>query len=174
MAGDIKAKYAPSVTLTVTALQSLASSQDGTSGWGSATQVNNVNGYQDIALGATFTTSSANRQAGQISIYVVGALNDSPLFPAVASGTLGTEGVVVFVDAEERDTMCRLLTSITVDASNSAVYAFPQTAIAALFGGVLPTHYAIYVTHNCSTTTTVGFAATGNAVYLTPSYSQYT
>lgn len=174
MAGDIKAKYAPSVTLTTTALQSLASSQDGASGWSSAAQANGVNGYQDIALGATFTTSSANRQAGQISIYVVGALNDTPLFPAVASGTLGAEGLVAFVDTEERDTVCRLLASIAVDASFGAVYAFPQTAIAALFGGVLPTHYAIYVTHNCGTTTTAGFAASGNAVYLTPSYSQYT
>lgn len=172
--GDIKAKYAASSSLTVTNLHSLASSQDWAAGWTSASQNNTSNAYLDMLVGATFTTHASNRQAGAINIYVIAALNDTPTWPATASGTIGTEGALSFTDTEERDTLCRLLGSIAVDNTASAIYTFPQTGIAQLFGGVLPTHYAIYIAQNCSTTTTAGLASSGSAVYLTPAYGQYT
>lgn len=174
MAGNITEKYGASVAPTVTALQSLASSQDWSAGWGSATITNNANNFQDYLVGATFTTNAANRQIGSINIYVIAALNDTPLFPAVASGTLGTEGAITFTDSEERDSLCRLLASITVDNSNSAIMAFPQTAIAQLFGGRIPSHFVFYIAQNCSTTTTAGLASSGSAIYYTPIYTQYT
>lgn len=174
MAGDIKAKYAASSALTVTNLHSLASSQDWAAGWTSASQNNTTNAYLDMMVGGTFTTHASNRQAGTICVYVIASLNDTPTWPATASGTIGTEGALSFTDTEERDSLCRLLTAITVDSSASAIYTFPQTGIAQLFGGVLPTHYAIYVAQNCSTTTTAGLASSGSAIYLTPAYAQYT
>lgn len=174
MAGNITAKYAASVAPTVTALQSLASSQDWTAGWGSATITNTSNNYQDYLIGATFTTHASNRQAGQIRIYVIGALNDTPLFPAVASGTLGSEGAISFTDVEERDALCRLLVPIDIDNSASAIYAFAQTGIAQLFAGRIPTHFVFFIAQNASTTTNAGLAAAGNAVYYTPVNDQYT
>lgn len=173
MAGNILEKYVSSVTPTVTSLQSLASSQDWTAGWGSATITNNSNNYQDYLLGATITTNSANRQAGSINIYIIGSLNDTPLFPASASGTIGTEGAISFTDTEERDSACRLLTSITVDTTASAVMPFGMTSIAQLFGR-MPSHFVIFVAQNASTTTTAGLASSGNALYYTPIYQQYT
>lgn len=174
MAGDIKAKYAASVSMTVTNLHSLASSQDGTAGWSSASVDNHTDAYLDFLYGLTFTTNASNRQAGKIDIYVIGALNDTPTWPATASGTIGTEGALSFTDTEERDSLCRLLGSITVDATASAIYAFPPTGIAQLFGGVVPPYHALYVTQNASTTTTAGLASSGSAVYRTPAYGQYT
>lgn len=174
MAGDIKAKYAASSALTVTNLHSLASSQDWTAGWSSASQNNTSNAYLDMLVGATLTTHASNRQAGSINIYVIASLNDTPIWPATASGTIGTEGALSFTDSEERDTLCRLLASIAVDSTASAIYTFPQTGIAQLFGGVLPTHYALYIAQSCATTTTAGLASSGSAVYLTPVYGQYT
>jgi len=175
MAGDIKLKYpAASTTMTVTNLHSLASSQDWTAGWSSASVSNTTNVYLDYLYGFTFTTHASNRQAGSINIYVIASLNDTPTWPATASGTIGTEGALSFTDAEERDTLCRLLGSITVDNTASAIYTFPQTGIAQLFGGVMPTHHAIYVSQNCSTTTTAGLASSGSAVYYTPVTAQYT
>lgn len=174
MAGDTKEKYVASVAPTVTNLHSLASSQDWLTGWSSATFDNTSNCYEDYLVGATFTTHASNRQAGVINIYVVGSLNDTPTYPAVASGTLGTEGAITFTDSEERDSICRLLTSITVDATASAIYAFPQTAIANLFGGRMPSDFCFYVSQNASTTTTAGLAAAGSALYYTPIHSQYT
>ena len=174
MAGDIKTKYAASTSLTVTNLHSLASSSDYTAGWGSATITNTSNNYEDYLIGATFTTNASNRQSGAINIYVIGALNDTPTYPAVASGTLGTEGAISFTDTEERDSICRLLTSIPVDNTASAIYAVSQSAIAQLFGGRVPTHFCLYVSQNAATTTTAGLASSGSAIYSTPVYSQYT
>lgn len=174
MAGNIKSAYAASTSQTVTVLHSLASSQDWTAGWTSASVNNLTDCYEDYLYGMTFTTNASNRQAGYINIYVIASLNDTPTWPATASGTIGTQGALSFTDTEERDTICRLLWSITVDNTASAVYAMPQLGIAELFGGKVPTHHAIYVAQNCSTTTTAGLASSGSAVYYTPVYGQYT
>lgn len=175
MAGDLKLKYpAASTAVTVTNLHSLASAQDWAAGWTSNSVSNTTNLYVDYLYGFTFTTHASNRQAGQINIYVIAALNDTPTWPGTASGTIGTEGALSFVDTEERDALCRPLGTIIVDNSASAIYTFPQTGIAQLFGGVVPTHHAIYIAQNCSTTTTAGLAAAGSAVYYTPVTYQYT
>jgi hypothetical protein len=174
MAGNILGAYAASSSLTVTNLHSLASSADWLTGWSSASQDNTSNKYLDYLYGLTFTTHASNRQAGTINIWVIAALNDTPTWPATASGTIGTEGALSFTDTEERDALCRLLGSITVDNSASAIYTFPQTGIAQLFGGVCPTHHALYVSQNCATSTNAGLAAAGSAVYRTGAYGSYT
>jgi hypothetical protein len=174
MAGDAKLKYASSSALTVTNLHSLASAQDWAAGWTSASVSNTTNCYLDYLYGFTFTTHASNRQAGSINIYVIASLNDTPTWPATSSGTIGTEGALAFTDTEERDSLCRLLGSITVDNTASAIYTFPQTGIAALFGGFVPSHHAIYVAQNCATTTAAGLASSGSAGYYTPVYAQYT
>lgn len=175
MAGDIKLKYpAASTALTVTNLHSLAADQSWLAGWTSASVSNTTNVYMDYLYGGTFTTHASNRQAGVIYVYVIASLNDTPTWPATASGTIGTEGALSFTDSEERDTLCRLLTAITVDNTASAIYTFPQTSIAQLFGGMMPTHHAIFVTQNAATTTSAGLAAAGSAIYYTPVTYQYT
>ncbi len=174
MAGDFKTQYVASVAPTVTNLHSLASSQDWAAGWTSASVNNTSNEYLDYLYGFTFTTHASNRQAGSINIYVIAALNDTPTWPATASGTIGTEGALSFTDTEERDALCRLLGSITVDNTASAIYTFPPTGIAALFGGWVPPYHAIYISQNCSTTTTAGLASSGSAAYYTPVNAQYT
>lgn len=174
MAGLITPKYIASVSMTVTNLHSLASSQDWSAGWSSASITNTSNNYSDYLVSGTFTTHASNRQAGTINVYIIAALNDTPTWPASSAGTVGTEGALGFVDTEERDTIVAPLWSITVDNSASAVYSFSQKGIAHLFGGRVPTHFAIYVAQNCSTTTTAGLAAAGSAIYYTPIQDQYT
>lgn len=171
---DAKIAYVASSALTVTNLHSLASSQDWTAGWSSASTNNTTNKYLDFLYGFTFTTHASNRQAGSINIYVIGALNDTPTWPATASGTIGTEGALSFTDTEERDTLCRLLGSIPVDNTASAIYTFPPTGIAQLFGGWVPPYHALYIAQNCSTTTTAGLASSGSAVYQTAVYATVT
>lgn len=174
MAGDIKLQYVASVAPTVTNLHSLASAQTWLAGWTSNSVNNTSNEYMDYLYGGTFTTHASNRQAGTIYVYVIAALNDTPTWPATASGTIGTEGALSFTDDEERDSLCRLLVSIPVDNTASAIYTFPPTGIAQLFGGHVPPYHAIFVTQNCSTTTTAGLAAAGSAIYYTPVNYQYT
>lgn len=174
MAGNLLTKDVASSTLTVTNLHSLASSQTWIAGWGSASVANSSN-YRDFRYGGTFTTHASNRQAGTINVWVIGALNDTPLYPAVSSGTLGTEGAIAFADTYRRNALVggRLLTSIEVDTTASAIYTFPMTGIRQLFGYV-PTHHCLFVALNTSTTTTAGLASSGSALYYTPAYDQYT
>jgi hypothetical protein len=175
MAGDIKLKYAAaSSALTVTNLHSLASSQSWITGWFSASVNNTSNNYLDWMYGGTFTTHASNRQVGSINVWVLAALNDTPTWPATASGTPGTEGAGSFTAAEMRDSLCRLLCSITTTATASQIYTFPPTGIAQLFGGSLPPYHCLYIAQNASTTTTAGLAASGSALYATPITNQYT
>lgn len=174
MAGDIKLKYpAASTAVTVTNLHSLASSQTWIGGWTGNSVSNLTNVNEDYLYGGTFTTHASNRQAGVINIFVIASLNDTPLWPAVSSGTIGTEGALVFADTFRRDALVKTLASITVDTTASAIYTFPQTGIAQLFGQC-PTHHAIFVAVNTTTTTTAGLAAAGSAIYYTPTIGQYT
>lgn len=174
MAGDIKLQYIASVAPTVTNLHSLASSQDWLAGWTSGSVSNLTNEYLDYLYAGTFTTHASNRQAGSINVYVIAALNDTPTWPATASGTIGTEGALSFTDTEERDSLVRLLASIAVDNTASAIYTFPPTGIAQMFGGMVPPYHAIYVAQNCATTTAAGLAAADSAIYYTPVNAQYT
>lgn len=178
MAGDIKLKYAAaSTSMTVTNLHSLASSQSYIGGWGSASVDNKTsNNWLDVLIGGTYKTASANRQStGAINTYVIGALNDTPTWGTVATGTPGTEGAITFTDTYRQITQCRFFNGIGVGESGSAtIYDMPQTGIAQLFGGTLPTHWYLYVSQNVTTTTTAGLAASGNALYYTPVIAQYT
>jgi hypothetical protein len=175
MPGDILLKYpAASTSLTVTNLHSIASSQDWTAGWTSASFNNTSNNYKDWLIGLKFTTNAANRQAGFINVYIIAALNDTPTWPASASGTPGTEGALSFADLEERDSACELLCSIAVDNSASAVMDKMAGGIRRLYGDNLPTHFALYVSQNAGTTTTAGLASSGSAIYATPRADRYT
>lgn len=174
MAGDIKAKYAATVSMTVTNLHSLASSATYVAGWSSASVTNTSNLYLDYMVSGTFTTASSNRQAGTIEVWVMAALNDTPTWPTLATGTAGTEGTASFTAVEQKNSYCRLLTAIATNNTASQVYAFPPTAISSLFGGQCPTHWAIFVTGNATTTTTAQLAASGSAIYHTPVLAQYT
>lgn len=173
--GDIKVKYpASSTSMTVTNLHSLASDANFLTGWSSGAIVNTSNLDTNIFLGVSFTTHASNRQAGFIYVYVIPALNDTPTWPAAATGTWGTEGTASFTDTEERDCFATQVKSIVVDATASAVYGFGQFALAHLFGFDLPTHFCIFVTQNCATSTNAGLAASGSTVHYTRKQEQYT
>lgn len=174
MPGDIKDKYIASSAPTVTNLHSLASSQDFLAGWCSAFFTNTTDNYLEAMFAAAFTTHASNRQVGFINVYVIPSLNDTPLWPASATGTVGVEGALSFADTEERDSACILIDSIPVDASASSIVYMKSKGINLHFNGELPTHYCLFISQNATTTTTAGLAAAGSAVYRTPKIKQYT
>lgn len=161
--------YGSSTAMTVTNLHSLAADNSTgypLIGWSSASVNSTTSGYHDYLISGTFTTHASNRQAGNIYVYVVAALNTTPTWPAAATGTWGTEGAASFTDTEERDGFARLLAVIPVDTTASAIVGFPPTSLASLFGQV-PPYWAVFVSHNASTTTTAGLASSGSAIYHT-------
>lgn len=173
MPGDIKTKYLPSVTLASTGLDALAASSTLVAGY--ETNVVNVTTISggppiDILLSGQFKAAAANPNAGQIEVWVIASENDVPNWPDVFDGTASAETV------SSRNVLfgCgRLVAAISGDSVNSRIYSFAPTSLASLFGGVLPTHFVVFVTHNIQSTTSA-WGTGDNFIYYTPVLGQYT
>lgn len=177
MAGDILAKYGTTVALTVTNLHSLAASSTRTAGWTSVAIDNKGAGSPalDYHVNATFTSHASNRQAGNIDVRVYSALDDTPTWGDLfSSGTEGAEGTATFHDSYRMNSGSRLLDSIPVDTTASAVYVMDNKSVAAKYGGRVPTDFALFVGQNIATSTNAGLASSGSAIRYTPILEQYT
>lgn len=169
MAADIKTKYGTSVSMTMTGIEDVDSSSTWVVGWTSGSVNNTSTLAVDYLLSGQFTTESTNRQAGYIFVYAYASFNDTPTWPDLfSSGTEGSVGAATVHDTEQRDSGMRLVSSITVDNTASAVYTFPPTSIATLFGGSVPPYWAVWVTSNAATTTADWCVSSGTNLYYVP------
>lgn len=157
-------EYAASSNLTVTSLNSLASSASLLGGWTSGTIDNTTDKHLDKVITAQFTTASSNRQAGQIQVWAYAMLDDSTWPDVFSSGTEGTQGAATIVDDEQKAEAFVLLWATTVDTGNGDIHCMPPRSVRNAFGGILPPKFAVFVTTTAATTTNAGFAASGNQV----------
>lgn len=157
-------EYAASSNLTVTNLHSLAASAGLLAGWTSGTVDNTTDKHLDKTVTAQFTTSSANRQAGQIQVWAYAMKDDSNWPDLFSTGTEGTEGAATIHDDEQKNEALKLLWSTTTDTTNADIHNMPPTSVASVFNGMLPPKFAIFVTAACATSTNACFAASGNQV----------
>ncbi len=93
------------------------------------------------------TTPTINTQ---VQIWVVAALTDdlasSPTWPDVIDGSSSAETIT---SAGILQGLGRLGAVLNVDATNSdRTYYCAQFSVAALFGGVLPSRYVLFIAHN--------------------------
>jgi hypothetical protein len=160
---NIKIAYAASSDLTVTNLHSIASSASWIAGWESGTVDNTTNLYLDYLVSAKITVGNS-ATAGQIRVHVVAMLDDST-WPDVFDGT---ESVETITDTEIRDGFAKLGAVCEVDADGGTddVYFLGPFSVAALFGGVCPAMFVLFITHS----TGVNLAASGNQVTVKGSY----
>lgn len=179
MAGDIKAKFGTVTSLTVTNLHSLAASAARTAGWTSA-GIDVLGGtggpWLDVLVNASFSSHASNRQAGNIDVRVYSALDDTPTWGDIFSaGTEGAEGTATFHDSYRRNCASKVLDTIPVDNTASAIYVMDNVSVVEKYGNVgLPTDFALFVSHNIATSTNAGLAASGSAIRYTPILAQYT
>lgn len=154
---DIKQAYAASSNLTVTNLHSLPSSSTWLGGWESGAIDNTTNLYLDYFISGKITVGNT-AVAGQIRVYIVGMLDDST-WPDVFDGTESTE---TLTDTEIRDGHAKLWAVIEVDADGGTddTYFFGPFSVAALFGGLCPAKFVVFITHSSG----VNLAASGNQV----------
>lgn len=162
--GDIQLQYAASSNLTVTNLNSVASSATWLAGWESALIDNTSNLYLDYRVTAKITVAAASLTAGEIRMYLVGMLDDST-WPDVFDGTESTETVT---DTEMRDAICRPAAWTATDTTNSDVYYLECPSVAAVFGGNLPAKFVIFITQS----TAQNLAASGNQVTIKGSFAK--
>ena len=163
-----KIAYAASSNLTVTNLNSIATSSTWSAGWTSGTIDNTSNLYLDylitvkITLGTTLT-------AGEVRVYVYAMLDDSNWNDIFSAGTEGTEGTATVHDTELLDgnAALKLLGVMPTDTTNSQVYSLDPRSVAQLYGGICPAKFAIFIAHN----TGANLAASGNQVSVKGVYS---
>lgn len=166
---DFNVKYGTPVAITMTGIEDIDASATLITGW-TSNSVNNTSTLAvDYLVSGQFTTESSNRAAGTIAVYAYAAFDATPTWPDIfSSGTEGSVGAVSIADTEERDACMRLVAAITTDDTASAVYSFPPTSIAQLFGGVVPPYWALYVSSNAASSTNDWCVASGTALYYIP------
>lgn len=148
----VSLSYRASSNLTVTNLAGVASSASWVAGWTSGTIDNTSDLDLDKLVSASFTVESAGLSAGEIRVSVYAMLDDSTWPDLFSAGTEGTEGTATIADTEIRDHSLIPLWSCITDTTASRVYTMPKRSIAALFGGVLPPKFAIFVSQSTGTT----------------------
>ncbi len=170
MAGDLKIKYGGSpLTLTVTNLQSLASSSTFLGGWTSAWIDNTSVLALDYLITANIAAGSSPT-AGSVRCYAYAQHSDGTTAPDIFSaGTEGSEGTATVTDSEQLDASLVLLWSSSIDTTTNDNYTMPPRSIAQAFGCV-PRKFAIYIAHD----TVAALRSTVNAAYADPILGQYT
>jgi hypothetical protein len=163
-AGDVTLKRGASAAMTIT-LASLATSATRVAGRES-TAIPTAEPAIDYQVGGKITTGTTPTVSTQIDIWVYGSVEDTPTYPDVLDGTDSDE---TFSSENMRNTAMRHLHTIVVDATSDRTYWFGPLSIAAVFGGQLPKHWGLFVTHS----TAVNLNSTGgnHAIYYRPVYA---
>jgi hypothetical protein len=151
-AGDVTLKRGSSGSMTIT-LASLATSATRVAGRESSA-ITTAEPAIDYQVGGKITTGTTPTVGKQIDIWVYASVNDTPDYPDVFDGTDSAETVT---SENVRNAALKHLHTIVVDATSDQAYWFGPLSIADLFGGHLPKHWGIFVTHD----TAVNLNATG-------------
>lgn len=139
--------YAASAAVfAATDLDSLAHSASLVGGFESNAIDNATNKYVDALLSGRFkANNTAPTAGGQIQMWVGSILDDAPNYPDVFDGTASTETVT---SADIRNSALRLAGSVTNDATANRIYEMAPTSVAALFGGIMPKKWFVFVTQS--------------------------
>jgi hypothetical protein len=143
---DLKLAYRASSNLTVTNLHSIATSATWVAGWESGVVDNTTNKDLDILVSGKIALGNS-ATVGQIRVYIVAPIDDAPTWPDVMDGT---ESVETWTTTTIRDGAAKLGAAIETraDPGTDDVYWIAPFSVAALFGGVLPPKFLIFVTHS--------------------------
>ena len=160
---NIKTEYAASSALTMTSLNTLASSSGFTAGAESTAVDNTSNKYLDFLLAGNIITGTTPVVSTNILVYVIGMLEDST-WPDVFDGTDSAETIT---SSGVRDGFAKLAASIVVSATSNVTYPFGPVSVAQLFGGRLPKKFVVFVTHNG----TAALNASAGTLWITPVYA---
>lgn len=168
MAGNILQKYGTAATLTVTSLQSLASSSSFLSGWTSA-WIDNTTDLDFAKVISGNIAAGTSPTAGSVRVYLYAANPDGTGPDIFSSGTEGTEGAASVHDSEVLDASLVLVWSSSIDTTSDQNYPVPPRSARQAFG-YQPRKFAIYVAHD----TVNALKSSANAFAVDGELAQYT
>ena len=160
---NIKIAYGDSSALTIT-LASLATSADHTTGRESTAIDNTTNKYLDYLLAGKITLGTTPTAGKEIRIYAVG-LSEDATWP---DGFTGLDAAKTWTTASIRDAVGKLAAIMQTPATSDQTQWFGPISVAALFGGVLPKKFIVFVTHD--TAVALNATAGNHAIWVTPVY----
>jgi hypothetical protein len=160
---DVKANYPAASDATIT-IASLASDTNLLQGRESSEVVNTSNLYLDYLISGKITTGTSPTASRVIEVWAVGSW-DGTNWPDVFDGTDSAETIT---SADIKNSVCRLVASMTVSATSNVTYPFGPVSLASLFGGVVPPKFAFFVTH--STVAALNATASNQQIRIQPYY----
>jgi hypothetical protein len=142
MPNNILWKYGSTTTITA-ALASLASDTNLLAGLESAIVDNTSDGFEDIILSGKITTGTSPTATRSIEVWAVAW--DSSAWPDVFDGTSSAETIT---SADIKASLCKPVAIMPTNNTSDRVYSFTGVSAKQLFGGVLPSKFILFVTHN--------------------------
>lgn len=135
------------ITLTLASLATSASLVAGRE----STAISNVsNQFLDAYVSGQITVGTTPTTAKSINVYVYALLkhvSSAASYPiATATALTGVDAAATF-EIDQLNAV-RLAASINIIATSDRAYSVAPFSVAALFGGVLPIKWGIFVTHN--------------------------
>jgi len=127
--------------ITIT-LASLATSSSLTAG--QASTVVTPSNWADALVSGVIETGTSPT-GGEIDVYVWAQQDDTPNYPDSITGTNAAKS---FASANVRDAALVLARTIACDTTSNQAYQVKAFSVAALFSGVLPKRWGIWVTHS--------------------------
>jgi hypothetical protein len=163
--GDTTLLWGADTQLTIT-LASLAASATWVAGQEStAYVVSTLDNAVDVLLSGKITTGTTPT-AGVIEVWVVAPIDDAPEWPDVFDGTDSAE---TWTSADIKKSAGKLAVLIKTDTTSDRTYPFAPRSVAALFGGVLPPQFVVFVTH--STVAVLNATAGNHEITVQPIYT---
>lgn len=142
MPNNILQKYGASTTITA-AVASLASDTNLLAGLESSIIDNTTDGFDDIILSGKATTGTSPTAARQIEVWAVAW--DSNAWPDVFDGTSSAETIT---SADIKNLICKPVAVMSTNNTSDRTYHFSGVSARSVFGGVLPSKFVLFITHN--------------------------
>ncbi len=141
-------EYTASATITI-APENVATSSTRIAGVESAVVSNISNKYLDVLVSGKWTAGTTPTVNKQVDIWVYTPISDdlssTVTYPDVMDGTSSAE---TSTSENVRNASMRLAASIQVDATTDRVYSVAPFSVAALFGGIMPSRWGLFISHD--------------------------
>lgn len=152
-AGDLQIVYGAAIDASIT-LASLASDTNLLAGRESAAIVNTTDKWTDFGVSGRIRTGTSPTASRVIEVWAVGSW-DGTLWPDTVDGT---DSAITLSGADIKQQICMHVAIMQTTNASNRDYPFSIRSLAAIFGGIIPPAWAIFVTHN----TGVALNATGS------------
>ena len=147
MAATFKPVYVASAAVSVgTAFNALPTSSTRIAGAQTAEVDNTSNLYDDILLSGSVKLGTSPTVSKQVDVWVFACKDGSSVYPDVITGA--GAGTKTLTSENVRNAGGQLLKSMLADAVTGRLLEFNNLSVAALFGGVLPQKFVVFIAHD--------------------------